>query len=397
MAGPPAAATVAPRDEAAVVASIRSAQAEGWVVVARGAGSRDRWGGPVARGPVIVLDTRALSGICAHEPGDLTIRVFPGTTLQWLSSALAPHGQVLSWVPPRAARATIGGMVSADAWGPTRLAHGGPRDLVLGLRAVDGAGRAFAAGGHVVKNVSGLDIGKLFVGSFGSLGVLCEVSLKLRPAPRREAYWAASFAAPAAAWSAVRRILDGDFQPAGVTLGERQDAAWLTVCVQGGDADVEDQLARLTAAAGGGLIQSAEGAEAVWTADREVEPDAEGATAVRCEVAEAELEPLARELASVPLPLRRVAWPGLGTLWCVLDGSGAQGLPPAESLALVRRLREAAEARGGRAVVAACPPEVRSAAEPFGDPGELLPWYQSLKRRFDPDGILAPGRFVGGL
>lgn len=395
VAGPVPAATVAPRNEAAVAAVVIGAREHGWTLVPRGGGCRDRWGAPIIRGPLIVLDMRALQGVVAYEPGDLTVRVRSGTAVARLNETLKAQGQVL----PCAAgpTSTVGGVIAGDVWGPTRLGHGGPRDLLLGLRAVDGAGRTFAAGGHVVKNVSGLDIGKLFVGSFGSLGVITELSLKLRPIAHREAYWGAVFEAPAAAWATARRVLQSGFQPVGLTLSERTEGARLTVCLQGGETDVAGQLAGLPTVADGGRPLAPKQAQRAWDADQDVGPQADAALAVRCEVAEGELEALAREVAALPKPMRRVAWPGLGVLWCLLGGTAPEALGPGEAIGLIEQLGASARARGGRAVVATCPAEVKAHIQPFGDAGELLPWYRAIKNRFDPDGIFAPGRFVGGL
>jgi glycolate oxidase FAD binding subunit len=397
VAGPVPVATVEPQDEAAVAAAVAAAREHGWALVPRGAGTRDGWGGPIAARPTVVLATTSLRGVVAYEPGDLTIRIRSGTPLAELERTLQAHTQFLALEPPHADRATVGGTVCADAWGPTRLAHGGARDLVLGLRAVDGAGRAFAAGGNVVKNVSGLDIGKLLVGSFGSLAVLTEVCLKLRPRPSRRTVWAAAFPVPAAAWALARKLLAGQFQPAGLTLSEGPRGAVLCVCLEGGQAEVEDQQKRLDASMGGGTALDPEQAALAWRSHRDVEPRGAADLAVRCEVPEGQLEGLVRAVAEWPVSVRRVAWPGTGTLWAILEAGVVGGLRPAELLAFVRELRRAAEERGGRAVVVGGPPEVRAEVQPFGEPGPLEPWFRALKRRFDPDGVLAPGRFVAGL
>jgi glycolate oxidase FAD binding subunit len=393
VAGAAPVATVAPRDEAAVAALVAGARAHRWALVTRGAGTRDRWGGAVGRAPAVAVETRHLTGIVAHEPGDLTVRVLSGTPVSALNAALRPHGQWLPLAPPRAAEATVGGTVAADAWGPTRLLHGGPRDLLLGLRCVDGGGCAFAAGAHVVKNVSGLDIGKLLVGSFGSLAILTQLSFKLRPLAPAVQFWAAAFESDDRAFAAARAILDGDFQPAGVAVRDGACAVWL----EGGAAEVADQALRLEAVAAGGTVLPPEAAAKTWSAA--AEPEAAGAEAVivRCDVPEAQLEALAAAVAAMPSGPRRTAWVGLGALWCTLADDAARVIRLEEAAALVGRLRALAEAAGGRAVVAACPAAIRADVAPFGDPAELLPWMRALKARFDPDGVLAPGRFVGGL
>ena len=398
VAGPRPVATVVARDEAAVVAVVSAAGREGWSVVVRGGGTQDTWGGAVAHGPVVVLDTSALRGIVAHAPGDLTARVRPGTRLAELNAALRTHGQMLAADPPGSAQASVGGIVAGDAWGPSRLLYGSPRDWVLGLRVSDGGGQLYQSGGHVVKNVSGLDVGKLLVGSFGTLGVLTEVSLKLRPLPPGVAHWAAVCGGAADAWTAVRAVLSGAFQPVGVTLALGPlEGVVLCVRLEGGAADLADQRSRLEALGRsvGVTVQPEAAAAAAWAAAHQVA----GALLVRCEVPDGALPDLWQRVLEGSPAIQATAWAGIGTLWCAVGAEGPPRPQPAAAALLqtARGVRAAAEALGGRAVVVDCPPEVRAEAAPFGEAGDLLPWFRALKARFDPEGVLGPGRFVGGI
>lgn len=392
LAGPAPQAAVRPRDEAAVVAVLAAARQEGWALAVRGGGRCDGWGAPLRRGPVVVLDTTALAGVVAHVPGDLTARVLPGTPLPALNAALGRHGQLLACDPPGAARATVGGVVASEAWGPGRLLLGGPRDFTLGLRVVDGAGRLFRTGGHVVKNVSGLDIGKLLVGSFGTLGVITEVAVRLRPLPPSGVSWAATYDGPDQAFAAAGALVGGSFSALGVAV---QDAPGGRIAVvarlEGGSTQVADQLERLRPLAPENRVQ--ERADRAWAAAHEPTGEQGASLLVRLEVPEGALGELFRIAGDLPLPARRTAWAGIGTLWCALGPEA----PDAACLRAAQALRAAAQAAGGRAVVAACPASVREAVAPFGEPGPLLPWFRAVKDRFDPDGILGPGRFVGGL
>jgi glycolate oxidase FAD binding subunit len=387
VAGPEPVATVRPRDEAAVVAAVGVAREHGWAVVARGGGTADRWGGPLCRGPVVVCDMTALRGVVAHAPGDLTVRVLPGTPLLDLDAALRPAGQFLPLWPPRAAGATVGGAVACGAAGPTQLLHGGPRDLVLGLRGVDGTGRVFAAGGRVVKNVSGLDVGKLLVGSFGTLAVLTEVCCRLRPRPPASLRQAGVWGDERAALAAARAILDGPFRPAGLVV----EGGTCVAAFEGTAEEVADQAARLAGTWAGARPLPPREADGAWA--RACEPAAglpASSALLRCEVPEGALADLLGALQGMPGVRRRLAWPGLGVAWAVLERRG--GLAGA-----VAEVRAAAADAGGLAVVADAPAELRAAVDPFGDPAELRPWLAAVKRRFDPEGILAPGRFAGGL
>ncbi len=395
VAGPDPVATVLPRDEEAVCAIVGEARRDGWVLIVRGAGSRDGWGGVVRREPVVVLDTSELRGVVAHVPGDLTARVRPGTPLALLNATLRPFGQFLACDPPSAAATTVGGVVAADAWGPGRLLFGGPRDWTLGLRVVDGAGRSFQTGGHVVKNVSGLDIGKALVGSFGTLGVLTEVAVKLRPLAAATACWSAVFPDATAGWGVAQAILSGAFQAVGVVrLPAPGGGVTVAARLEGARGQVARQLELLRGMSAG--ARPALPAEEAWTNAHDP-AGAEGATLlVRCDVPEGALPELFRAAGELPQPVRRTAWVGLGALWCAY-GSTTLAAAPDACLQTVRALRSAAEASGGRAVVAVSPGAIRQSAAPLGDPGDLLPFFRAIKGRFDPDGILAPGRCLGDL
>ncbi len=136
------------------------------------------------------LSVRGLSGICFYSPEELVISAGPGTTLAELRATLAARGQRMAFEPPdwtallgSAGTPTIGGVIATNLSGPRRIAQGAARDHVLGLRAINGRGEVLRAGGRVLKNVTGLDLCKVFTGSHGTLAVITEVTLKVLPAP----------------------------------------------------------------------------------------------------------------------------------------------------------------------------------------------------------------------
>lgn len=132
----------------------------------------------------LVIDTRALRGVERYEPTELVVTVRGGTPLAEVEALLAERNQWLQFAPPRFhAGTTIGGVVASGLSGPTRLGHGTVRDAVLGVRLLDGRGRVLRFGGEVMKNVAGYDVSRLLVGSWGTLGVLLSVSLKVAPVP----------------------------------------------------------------------------------------------------------------------------------------------------------------------------------------------------------------------
>lgn len=178
-----------PQDEDALAQLIRDAAESAEPLAIQGGNSRKGLGHEVEGTP---LSTRALSGITLYEPGALTLVARAGTSLLEIQEAVAAEGQMLPFEPPswsallgndKAEASTIGGVVATNASGSRRIQAGACRDSLIGVRFVDGAGRALKNGGRVMKNVTGYDLVKLMCGTHGTLGVLTEVSFKLLPAP----------------------------------------------------------------------------------------------------------------------------------------------------------------------------------------------------------------------
>ena len=165
-----------------------------------------RSGGPVSiesETGDVVLSTRRLNRILEHEPGDLTAIVEAGLRLSELQAALEPHGQMLALDPP--GDPTIGACLAADLSGPRRHRYGAMRDLVIGVTVVLSDGTIASSGGKVVKNVAGYDLGKLFSGSRGRLGLIARVALRLHPRPASSATAVVETDDLRAAWSTIHR------------------------------------------------------------------------------------------------------------------------------------------------------------------------------------------------
>lgn len=150
----------------------------------RGGGTKDFYGGPLVGA---IVDTRTYAGIIDYEPTELVITARAGTSIAALESAMRARGQMLAFEPPRFAEGgTLGGAVASGLCGPRRPYAGAVRDVMLGLRILDGAGADLAFGGRVMKNVAGFDASRLMTGAMGTLGVITEVSLKCLPLPKSE-------------------------------------------------------------------------------------------------------------------------------------------------------------------------------------------------------------------
>jgi len=181
-------------------------------------------GGTRALGDALgaVLETGGLGGVGLYEPGALTLVAGAGTPLAEVETLLAAEGQRLAFDVPdmrallgRKGVSTLGGVVAANASGPRRVQAGACRDFLLGVRFVDGAGQIVKNGGRVMKNVTGYDLVKLMAGSWGRLGVLTEVALKVLPAPEAEATLQIEGLTPAAAVAAMSRALGSPFEVSG--------------------------------------------------------------------------------------------------------------------------------------------------------------------------------------
>lgn len=165
---------------------VRAALADQTPLRVRGGGTKDFHGARPLAGQL--LDTRALTGIVAYEPSELVVTARAGTPLAELEALLAAHGQCLPFEPPHyASGATVGGMVAAGLSGPARASVGAVRDYVLGVELINGRAELLRFGGQVMKNVAGYDVSRLMAGSWGRLGVLTEVSLKVLPVAPAEA------------------------------------------------------------------------------------------------------------------------------------------------------------------------------------------------------------------
>ncbi len=179
-------AVVAPGTLEEVSEVMRVAHQHGAVVVPWGGGTQQLIGHSPHHVDLVVR-TERLNRVLIHEPDDLTISVEAGLTVGALHSYLAGYNQMLPIDPPRANQATLGGVIATAMDGPRRLGYGTLRDLLIGITVVEATGRVSRAGGMVVKNVSGFDMMKLYLGSFGTLAIIASANFKLLPLPRAAA------------------------------------------------------------------------------------------------------------------------------------------------------------------------------------------------------------------
>jgi len=404
-------------DEVARVVS--AAAAAGVPVIPWGGGTLMSRGAPPREGALVVGLGR-LNRVVEHEPGDLTATVEAGITVDALHAALGARGQWLPLDPPASAEATLGGVLASNAAGPRRQGYGTARDLVIGLRVVAADGRLVRAGGKVVKNVAGYDLVKLYIGSHGTLGIIVDATLKLRPRPGTEGGVWATFSTLAAAAAAAAMLAASELGPVALTLVDASptgdDARPSGVPSGGGPALLVafdglpstvawqgDQAAERLRAAGARTVErlDLDGTERALGVVRDPRRlVASPAAIATAGVLPAEVGPYlaaAHEVArAAGVKVAAVAHAGQGVVTLVLVPEVAP--PPVTVTARVlTEWRNAARSREGHLVVDWAPLGVREACPPWDPPGPGVGLMRGLKARLDPQGVLNPGRFVGGI
>ncbi len=226
----------APASTQEASALLRAAAGLGLAVVPRGTGSRLGWGSPPERCD-LVIETTLLDQVVEHAAGDLVATVQAGVRLDRLAEVLGAAGQRLALDPPAlpgssgGTGGTIGGVLATGAAGPLRLRYGTPRDLLIGITVVRADGVAAKSGGKVVKNVAGYDLGKLFAGSRGTLGLITQATFRLHPVPAQTAYVTAECAAAVDACQVVAIAIDSPASPVATELDWPASGDPVRVCV----------------------------------------------------------------------------------------------------------------------------------------------------------------------
>jgi len=345
-----------------------------------------------------VLRTCRLDRVLEHAPADQIVTVEAGATLAALQAVLAPHHQWLALDPPWPERATLGGIVSTNAFGPRRTRYGAARDLILGVSIVRADGTRVKAGGKVVKNVAGFDVARLLVGALGTLGLVATATFRLHPVPEA----AATVLFPALDSAGVSSLAEAcraaQLEPTSLAAVADSDRFDLGVRFEGFAPGVAKQAERLLdlgrrERAAGERLGEAE-ARAFWGRHE----------AVR------EMGPLRVKVSAPPSGFPAVARTALARLLGELSPAGAvfyptlglgyvAGRPSAVSAvaAATAEAREALAPLGGSLVVCEAPHDLRAAVDVWGAPPPAFALMERLKGRLDPDRRLNRGRFVGGI
>ncbi len=420
---------VRPGSAKEVVEIVRCAAAEKLAVVPCGARTKLSIGMP-PRKYDIALDTTRLDRVIAYDPGDLTLGVEPGVALQKLSSVLAEHGQFLPLSVPFMERATMGGTTASGVDTPLRQFYGTPRDYVLGMEFVTGEGEISKSGGSVVKNVTGYDMHKLMIGALGTLGVMTRINFRTFPLPQATRTYLATFRWANAACEFRHSIARSPLRPLSIEIIAAGDTVMLRADERPSELFEKRRWSALVSIAGKEdvLARSRRELESfARTADRDsLESFSElgggdqerlnsyirefpalatrssfPAAIFKISVLPKNLVGLTEGIHSVTMR-HDVPWAvmmrGVGVAYLALmaPDRGAESLQRLKE-ACVSVFRSCAERGWGRGVLVSCPMEFKQEINVWGAVSDDFALMQGLKKVFDPHGIFAPGRFVGGI
>ncbi len=352
-------------------ARIRAAAASGTPLVLRGGGTKDFYG---ERPLGDVLNTTEYAGIIDYDPTELVVTARAGTNLAQVERTLRESGQMLACEPPRFGEAaTIGGFVAAGLSGPSRPYAGAVRDIILGVRIIDGSGEDLSFGGRVMKNVAGFDVARLMTGALGTLGLLTEVSLRCVPRPKEETTRIFQCSAD----EAIRRMNEWGGLPLPITA-TTYHAGQLAVRLSGAAPAISAAIAKI----GGAALPGNDWGAAFW---RSI-----------CE----HTQPFFLDAAKSDVPMWRLSVKSTapdGDLGGeqLIEWGGALRWLAANDRADPTRIRAWAQSHGGHATLFRAANKSPGAFQPLG--ATLQGLHKRLKAVFDPAGILNRGRLYPDL
>jgi glycolate oxidase subunit GlcD len=403
----PRALEVAPLTSEQAAAVLKLSAREGLVVVPAGAATWLEAGNPIVQANLII-STRRMKNLIRHEPADLVASAQTGLSLAEFQKHLALAGQWLPIDPPDDGRATLGGVVSTGLGGAHSFGFGPPRSFVIGMRVVLADGRVIKAGGNVVKNVAGYDLCKLFTGSYGTLGLITELTFKLRPLPAETRTVVAS--GPMESLTASGRKLAAQMFPVAVELlsfrmtdsleieSKSQQCA-LLVRFAGSARGVVSQTAhalKLLRAEQDTRCFTLDEDEALWSRLSAAPMQNSENLGWRLSLTPGKLASLFDEMKALEkdetamISLRWHASLGDGDLRAIARAP----MYHREAVRTLERLREKVKALGGSLVLESAPPEIKNEFDAWGGFGSTSELMKRVKGQLDPQNLFSPGRFA---
>jgi glycolate oxidase FAD binding subunit len=390
---------------------VRQARGDGQAVYPLGGQTMLGYGLPPSR-PGLAVDLRQLADVIDYPARDMTITVRAGITMARLQELLRAENQRLPIDVPLADRATLGGALATNSSGPRRHGFGTLRDYVIGISAVNDEGHEIKAGGRVVKNVAGYDLCKLFVGSLGTLGIITQVTLKLKPLPEEQAL--VSIGCDAAGMGPLLDQLHGSrtrpvcvelLNAAAARRLNRQggplppETPWVVlVGYEDNSAAVAWQMKQLVrefpSGGGRGLdVHLGYTAEPLLRALVEFPAQAEAKLTFKANLLPSATAAFCQQAAALPDELLLQAHAGNG----IVIGHAADTLTLDRAHEMLKVLQGWAVAAQGNIVVLRCPPAWKQTLPVWGAPRGDAWLMRAVKEQLDPRRLFNPGRFVDGI
>ncbi len=414
LVGEPSRAIALPRTVEELSEMLSFAMSENLTVIPAGAGTWLNMGNPPVRAHLII-STNYMNRVREYEPADLTATVEAGCPLYTFNQLAAQHRQWIPLDPFGDESSTLGAVVATASSGPMRSAFGTPRDWVIGMQVVHAYGLTTRAGGKVVKNVAGYDLCKLYTGSFGTLGIITEISFKLRALPLAERTLVFGANDVNQLCALVARITASDVQPAAMELLSAKlldDQVEITTTGDGNyvlalqfvdeDEAIRWQMAESTRM--GSELKHfpllPEAATQFWEAYRATEISPEWDLIFKVSVKPSDLAMMIAEvqkyLPESPLSMLR-AHAANGVLRLHASNQALDWFRSKERPKRIVEFRRRAQEHGGTMVLLRAPLELKSHIDVWGEVGPAAALMHALKEKFDPQNLLNPGRFVAGI
>ncbi|MEO0934215.1 MAG: FAD-binding oxidoreductase [Cyanobacteria bacterium J06641_2] len=383
---------VYPQTQSQLAQVIAEAYRNKWRVLPCGNGSKLKWGG-LARNVDIVVSTQRLNKIINHAIGDLTLTVEAGVKFADIQATLATHNQFLALNPIEPKLATIGGIIATGDTGSLRQRYGSVRDQLLGVNFVRADGQTARAGGKVVKNVAGYDLMKLFTGSYGTLSIITEATFRLYPmqSASKTAVLMGSFAAVSQAAATIRGSAltptQADLLSSGlVSTTELGEGLGLIIRFESIPESVEEQLNQvLQIGEKLGLtntVFSGTEEQNLWHRLPEKIHLSVSESAITCKIG---------VLPNAAVEILNQADLGL------INISTGLGIIRFDSVDRVLEMRKLCEQKNGFLSILSAPIDIKQKVDVWGYSGNALELMRGIKKQFDSENILSPGRFVGGI
>jgi FAD/FMN-containing dehydrogenase len=408
VADEPARVVAFPRRLEELSEMLQFAARERLTVIPVGAGTWLEMGNRPTRAHLII-STAQMNRVLEYEPADLTATVEAGCTLAEFNARAAAHRQFIPLDPFGDASSTLGATVATASYGPLRCAYGTPRDWVIGMHVAHADGRLTKAGGKVVKNVAGYDLCKLYTGSFGTLGMIGELSFKLRALPPEERTLIFYAKEIDELCQLAARITDSDVQPAALELFSpplveaglslRTEPYGLALRFINEAETIDSQVAealRLGADFKSAPL-GAEEAAAFWPAYHRSEDAPQWGLIFRLSVLPADLAPMITEITHLLPKVSLRAHAANGIIRVQAEVQSLDSFKTRQRPKRIAELRQRAQARGGQLVILRAPAEIKAQLDVWGEAGPTARLMREIKAKFDPQEQLNPGRFVAGI